>query len=97
VLERGILSEEDFSSILEKHGDSPQEIFNLIEAIEFEDHADVKAVSKGDLDFLEIFLSKWVKINIFLASICGVIVWEKSMLVHVGNMKTLSLWVLPQD
>jgi len=50
-LDRGILSEEDFSSILEKHSDSPQEIFNLIEAIEFEDRADVKAVSKGDLDF----------------------------------------------
>jgi hypothetical protein len=51
-LERGELSAEEVGRILEEHGERPQEIFSLIEALEFGDAIEVNAVAKGDIEDL---------------------------------------------
>jgi len=51
-LECGMLSREDVSSILDKHGESPQEIFTLLKELEFEGSDNVNVVSKEKIDDL---------------------------------------------
>ena len=51
-LERRELSVEDVGRILEEHGEEPQEIFRLIEGLEFADATEVNAVAKADIQDL---------------------------------------------
>jgi hypothetical protein len=51
-LECGLLSKEDVSGILDKHGESPQEIFTLLKELEFEESGNVHSVTKEKIDDL---------------------------------------------
>lgn len=51
-LERRELSVEDVGRILEEHGEEPQEIFRLVEALKFADATEVNAVAKADIEDL---------------------------------------------
>lgn len=53
-LERGDLSPDEVGSILEKYGDKPQEIFPLIEGMQFVDAMDIMAVAKADIESLRL-------------------------------------------
>jgi hypothetical protein len=49
-LERRELSVEDVGRILEEHGEAPQEIFRLVEALKFADATEVNAAAKADIE-----------------------------------------------
>ncbi len=51
-LERHELSVEDVGRILEEHGEEPQEIFRLVEALKFADATEVNEVAKADIEEL---------------------------------------------
>ena len=51
-LDRGLLSRDDVTDILDKHSDSPQEIFSILKKIEFENSDDVDTVTKENIDEL---------------------------------------------
>jgi hypothetical protein len=51
-LERGDLSPEEVSDILEKHSDRPEEIFKLLEGMQFADSAEVRFVAKAEIETL---------------------------------------------
>lgn len=51
-LERGELSPSEVAKILEDHNDQPQEIFRLIEGMQFADAMEVRTVVKADIDDL---------------------------------------------
>jgi hypothetical protein len=51
-LERGDLSPEEVSDILQKHSDRPEEIFELVEGMQFADSAEVRFVAKAEIETL---------------------------------------------
>lgn len=51
-LERGELSPSEVVKILEDHNEQPEEIFRLIEGLQFVDATEIRAVSKTDIDDL---------------------------------------------
>jgi hypothetical protein len=51
-LERGELSPSEVAKILEDHNEQPQEIFRLIEGMQFADATEVRTVAKADSDDL---------------------------------------------
>lgn len=51
-LERGDLSPKEVSDILEKHSDRPEEIFGLLEGMQFADSAEVRFVAKAEIETL---------------------------------------------
>lgn len=51
-LERGELSPSEIAKILEDHNEQPQEIFRLIEGMQFADATEIRTVTKADIDDL---------------------------------------------
>lgn len=51
-LERGELSPSDVAKILEDYNEQPQEIFRLIEGLQFADATEIRTVAKADIDDL---------------------------------------------
>jgi hypothetical protein len=51
-LERGELSPSEVAKILEDHNEQPQEIFRLIEGMQFADTTEIRTVAKADIDDL---------------------------------------------
>lgn len=51
-LERGELSPSDVAKILEDYNEQPQEIFRLLEGLQFADASEIKTIAKADIDEL---------------------------------------------
>lgn len=51
-LERGELSAQEVADILQKYGEAPEAIFQLIEGMKFADSEEVKSVARDDIDAL---------------------------------------------
>jgi hypothetical protein len=51
-LERGDLSPEEVSDILQRYSDRPEEIFELLEGMQFADSAEVRFVAKAEIETL---------------------------------------------
>ncbi|MFM4822078.1 hypothetical protein ACEUDB_15665 [Aeromonas hydrophila] len=51
-LERGELSPSEIAKILEEHNEQPQDIFRLLENMQFAESEEVRTVSKSDIDYL---------------------------------------------
>lgn len=52
ALERGELSPEEVADILQKHTDKPEEIFELLEGLQFADSTEIRHVARSELEAL---------------------------------------------